>query len=67
MGVLFGIYRMGIGGKEKVSEMMDRVANAITVTAMLLVMMGGGGRFKEVVMDGGVGDRICEVLEGREM
>ncbi len=34
---------------------------------MMLVMMGGGGRFKEVVMDGGVGDRMGKMFEGRRM
>lgn len=67
IAVLFAIYTMGIRRKQKVSDIMDTVANAITPIAMLLLIIGGGGTFKQVLIDGGVGDTISELFHGTEM
>ena len=48
-------------------EIMDTVANAITPIAMLILIIGGGGTFKQILIDGGVGDTISEIFKGTEI
>lgn len=67
IAVLFAIYTMGIRRKQKMNEIMDTVTKAITPIAMLLLIIGGGGTFKQILIDGGVGDTISNMLHGTEM
>ena len=34
---------------------------------MMLLIIGGGGTFKQVLIDGGVGNTIAKMFEGTEM
>lgn len=34
---------------------------------MMILIIGGGGTFKQVLIDGGVGDTIAKLFEGTEM
>ncbi|MBM0868222.1 gluconate permease, partial [Staphylococcus auricularis] len=43
------------------------ITQAITPIAMLLLINGGGGTFKQVLIDGGVGDAIADIFQGTEM
>ena len=56
IAVLFAIYTMGIRRKQKMNDIMDTVTKAITPIAMLLLIIGCGGTFKQILIDGGVGD-----------
>lgn len=67
IAVLFAIYTMGIRRKQTMKEIMDTVANAITPIAMLILIIGSGGTFKQILIDGGVGDTISEIFKGTEM
>lgn len=67
IAVLFAIYTMGIRRKQSMKEIMDTVTNAITPIAMLILIIGGGGTFKQILIDGGVGDTISEIFKGSEM
>ncbi len=67
IAVLFAIYTMGIRRKQTMKEIMDTVSNAITPIAMLILIIGGGGTFKQILIDGGVGDTISEIFKGTEM
>lgn len=67
IAVLFAIYTMGIRRKLKMSNIMDSVTNAITPIAMLLLIIGGGGTFKQILIDGGVGDAISNLFNGTNM
>ncbi|OEL03281.1 gluconate:H+ symporter [Staphylococcus casei] len=67
IAVLFAIYTMGVRHKQSMKEIMDTVTNAITPIAMLILIIGGGGTFKQVLIDGGVGDTISEIFKGTEM
>lgn len=46
---------------------MDSVSNAIYPIGMMILIIGGGGTFKQVLIDGGVGDTIAKLFEGTEM
>lgn len=67
IAVLFAIYSMGIRRKQSMKQIMDTVTNAITPIAMLILIIGGGGTFKQILIDGGVGDTISEIFKGTEM
>lgn len=67
IAVLFAIYSMGIRRKQSMKQIMDTVSNAITPIAMLILIIGGGGTFKQILIDGGVGDTISEIFKGTEM
>lgn len=67
IAVLFAIYTMGIRRKQKMTDIMDTITHAITPIAMLLLINGGGGTFKQVLIDGGVGDAIADIFQGTEM
>ncbi|MCE4995699.1 gluconate:H+ symporter [Staphylococcus xylosus] len=67
IAVLFAIYSMGIRRKQSMKQIMGTVSNAITPIAMLILIIGGGGTFKQILIDGGVGDTISEIFKGTEM
>lgn len=67
IAVLFAIYSMGIRRKQSMKQIMDTVSSAITPIAMLILIIGGGGTFKQILIDGGVGDTISEIFKGTEM
>ncbi|WP_440131428.1 GntT/GntP/DsdX family permease, partial [Paenibacillus xylanexedens] len=56
IAVLFAIITMGVRQGRKNAEIMDSVSNAIYPIGMMILIIGGGGTFKQVLIDGGVGD-----------
>lgn len=67
IAVLIAIYTMGLRRNKNMKNIMDTVTNAITPIAMLLLIIGGGGTFKQILIDGGVGDTISDIFKGTEM
>ena len=67
ISVVFAIFSMGVKQGRKNSEIMDSVSNAIYPIGMMILIIGGGGTFKQVLIDGGVGDTIAKLFEGTEM
>ena len=67
IAVIFAIYSMGIMRQRKMDDIMDSVTNAIYPIGMMLLIIGGGGTFKQVLIDGGVGDTIAKMFEGTHM
>lgn len=67
IAVLFAMYTMGIRRKQSMNQIMQTVSDAITPIAMLLLIIGGGGVFKQILIDGGVGDTISKMFHGTEM
>ncbi|KIX91879.1 gluconate permease [Staphylococcus microti] len=67
IAVLFAIYTMGIRQQRSMNNIMDSVTAAITPIAMLLLIIGGGGTFKQILIDGGVGDAISNIFSDTNM
>ena len=67
IAVLFAIVTMGLMRKRKMNHIMESVTNAIYPIGMMLLIIGGGGTFKQVLIDGGVGNTIAKMFEGTEM
>ena len=67
ISLLTAIYTMGIARKIPIKQVMDSCTTAITHIGMMLLIIGGGGAFKQVLIDGGVGDYVAELFKGTSL
>ncbi|MTH54722.1 gluconate permease [Bacillus mangrovi] len=67
ISLLVAVYTMGIARKIPIQTVMDSCTAAITQIGMMLLIIGGGGAFKQVLIDGGVGDYVAKLFEGSSM
>lgn len=67
ISVIFAIFSMGLNRGRKMDDIMNSVTNAIYPIGMMILIIGGGGTFKQVLIDGGVGDTIAKMFEGSTM
>ena len=58
ISVIFAIFSMGLHRERKMDDIMKSVTNAIYPIGMMILIIGGGGTFKQVLIDGGVGIRL---------
>jgi gluconate:H+ symporter, GntP family len=64
ISLLVAIYTMGIARKIPIKDVMDSCSTAISHIGMMLLIIGGGGAFKQVLINGGVGDYVAELFTG---
>jgi gluconate transporter len=62
LAVFVGTYFLGIKQGKTMTELADSVSNAIKPVAMILLVIGGGGAFKQVLVDSGVGKEIGDAM-----
>lgn len=62
LSLLLAVYTMGLARKIPMKSIMDSCSNAIASIGMMLLIIGGGGAFKQVLIDGGVGDYVAELF-----
>lgn len=55
ISVLVAIYTLGIRRGRSMKEIMDSLGSSISSIAMILLIIGGGGALKQVLVDSGVG------------
>ncbi|WFA05239.1 GntP family permease [Bacillus sp. HSf4] len=67
ISLLVAIYTMGIARNIPIKQVMDSCSTAITQIGMMLLIIGGGGAFKQVLINGGVGDYVAELFKGTSM
>ncbi|MCH1626034.1 GntP family permease [Fredinandcohnia quinoae] len=67
ISLLVAVYTMGLARKIPIKTVMDSCTTAITHIGMMLLIIGGGGAFKQVLIDGGVGDYVAELFEGTSL
>ncbi|MET3194692.1 GntP family permease [Bacillus sp. OAE603] len=67
ISLLVAIYTMGLARKIPIKEVMDSCTTAITHIGMMLLIIGGGGAFKQVLINGGVGDYVAELFNGTSL
>jgi len=63
ISVLVAVYTLGIARGKDMKTVMDSVAASIGGIAMILLIISGGGAFKQVLIDSGVGDYIADQLK----
>jgi GntP family gluconate:H+ symporter len=64
ISLLVAIYTMGLARNIPIKTVMNSCTTAITQIGMMLLIIGGGGSFKQVLIDGGVGDYVAELFKG---
>ncbi|PEL12507.1 GntP family permease [Bacillus sp. AFS017336] len=67
ISLLVAIYTMGLARKIPIKEVMDSCSTAISHIGMMLLIIGGGGAFKQVLISGGVGDYVAELFKGTSL
>lgn len=67
ISLLVAIYTMGLARKIPIKTVMDSCTTAISHIGMMLLIIGGGGAFKQVLIDGGVGDYVAELFKGTSL
>jgi gluconate:H+ symporter, GntP family len=67
LSLLVAVYTMGIARKIPIKTVMDSCTTAISHIGMMLLIIGGGGAFKQVLINGGVGDYVAELFNGTSM
>ena len=63
LSLLFAIYSMGIARNIPMKNVMNSCSTAIAHIGMMLLIIGGGGAFKQVLITGGVGDYVAELFK----
>lgn len=67
ISLLVAVYTMGLARKIPIKNVMESCATAISNIGMMLLIIGGGGAFKQVLIDGGVGDYVAELFQGTSL
>jgi len=64
LAVLLAIFTFGLNRGKKMPEVMKTVTESIAAIAMILLIIGGGGAFKQVLVDSGVADYVALIMKG---
>jgi gluconate transporter len=61
LAVLVGSYTLGLRRGRKMDDIMKSLAESVNSIAMILLIIAAGGAFKQVLLDGGVGDYMARM------
>lgn len=64
LAVLLAIFTFGLNRGKKMPEVMKTVSESIAAIAMILLIIGGGGAFKQVLVDSGVAKYVAAIMTG---
>lgn len=64
IAVLIAIFTFGLDRGRSMDEVMGTIADSIKIIAMMLLILGGGGAFKQILVDGGVDKYIAAIMAG---
>ncbi len=67
IALLLGAYTLGLSLGRKWRDVMDGFANAVKPVAMIMLIIGGGGAFKQVLVDSTAGDYLVELFNSSNM
>lgn len=67
ISLLLAFYTMGIARNISIKTVMDSCSSSIASIGMMLLIIGGGGAFKQVLITGGVGDYVAELFTDSSM
>lgn len=67
ISVLLAVYTMGIARQIPMKQVMASAEESIRSIGMMLLIIGGGGVFKQVLIDGGVGDAVANIFTDSNM
>lgn len=64
IAVLIAIFTFGLNLGRTMDEVMGTVSDSIKIIAMMMLITGGGGAFKQVLVDSGVEQYIASQMAG---
>lgn len=67
ISVIVAIFTFGINRGKKVEEVMKSISDSIASVGMILLIIGGGGAFKQVLVDSGVDKYIAHMMQGTHL
>ncbi len=59
--LLFAVYMLGIRYKSSMQDVMNSCTEGLKSIAMIMMIIGAGGAFKQVLIDSGIGDTIISL------
>lgn len=62
IALLFAMWSMGFHRGKTMSDISNSIGDAVKSIAMLLLVIGGGAAFKQVLIDGGVGKAVQQLM-----
>ncbi|WP_192456491.1 gluconate transporter [Musicola keenii] len=62
IAVLIAIFTFGLNRGRSMDEVMSTITDSIKIIAMMLLILGGGGAFKQVLVDSGVDKYIAGMM-----
>ncbi|MGE5796062.1 MAG: gluconate:H+ symporter [Ignavibacteria bacterium] len=63
ISVLLGIYTLGLNRGKSMNEVMELLTKSVSSITMVLLIIGGAGSFKQVMVDSGISNYIGELLK----
>lgn len=60
--VLFAVWSMGLARKRTMPQIAGSMVESVKTIAMMLLIIGGGGAFKQVLVDGGISDYVSSLF-----
>jgi gluconate transporter len=63
LSVLLAVYTLGLARGKNMDEIMRTLTTSITSIAMIMLIIGGGGALKQVLVDSGVGTYITSLVD----
>lgn len=67
VAVLIAIFIFGINRGRTMSEISDTMSASIKVVAMILLIIGGGGAFKQILVDSHIDHYITNLMHGSHL
>lgn len=64
IALLFSMYSFGFAQGKTMKELMATCEQSIKSIAMIILVIGGGGAFKQVIVDSGVGQYVASLMVG---
>ena len=63
VAVLFAIFILGINRGQKMQDIMAKSSTALSSATMIIMIIGAGGAFKQVLIDSGIGTDLAAYFE----
>lgn len=67
IAVFVAIFTFGLHRGKNMKETMKSIESSVATIAMILLIVGGGGAFKQVLLDGGMGAYIVSLVGGLDI
>lgn len=67
IAVGIAIFTFGLNRGKTMAEVMKTIEQSVLAIAMILLVVGGGGAFKQILVDSGVGKYIASLMAGSEL